>query len=89
MYVIIFLHECFLIIIVYIKSYHRCEQCVELINPSETKICQLDNAVSSDEQILRLQIPMDYSMTMQKVNTAQYLPYDVLQGVHEIKAKSI
>ena len=65
------------------KSYHRCEQCVELINPSETKICQLDNAVSSDEQILRLQIPMDYSMTVQKINTTQYLPYDVLQYVQK------
>ena len=68
-----------------IESYHRCEQCVELINPSETKICQLDNAVSSDEQILRLQIPMDYSMTVQKINTTQYLPYDVLQYVQKSK----
>lgn len=85
MYVIIFLHESSLIIIVFINSYHRCEQCVELINPSETKICQLDNAVSSDEQILRLQIPMDYSMTVQKINTTQYLPYDVLQYVQKLK----
>ena len=64
-------------------SYHRCEQCVELVNPSETKICQFDNAVPCDEQILRLQIPVDYSMTMQKVNTAQYLPYDILQCVQK------
>ena len=83
--ILFYLDEYFLIIIECIKSYHRCEQCVELINPSETKICQLDNAVSSDEQILRLQIPMDYSMTVQKINTTQYLPYDVLQYVQKSK----
>ena len=66
-------------------SYHRCEQCVELVNPCETKVCQFDNAVSCNKQILRLQIPMDYSMTVQKVNTTQYLPYDVLQCVQKWK----
>ena len=66
-------------------SYHRCEQCVELVNPCETKVCQFDNAVSCNKQILRLQIPVDYTMTVQKVNTTQYLPYDVLQCVQKWK----
>ena len=66
-------------------SYHRCEQCVELVNPRKAKICQFNNTVFCDEQILRFQIPMDYSVTMQNVNSAQYLPYDVLQDVQKNK----
>ena len=60
-------------------TYHRCEQCVELVDPGQAEVGEFDDPVARDEQVLWLQIAMNDAMTVKKVDAAQDLPDDVLK----------
>lgn len=55
------------------STYHGCEFHFKVVCFSKTKIGQFDVFISRHQQILGLQISMNNSMSMQKVNTSHQL----------------
>jgi hypothetical protein len=49
-----------------------------ILAPGQAKVCEFDDAVTRDEQVLRLQVAMNDAMTVKEVDATQNLPNDVL-----------
>lgn len=50
---------------------------------SQTKVCQFDNALVVDQQILWFQVTMEHSATVTEVDALQYLVKVALNSVGE------
>jgi hypothetical protein len=58
---------------------HGSEEGVELVDPGQAEVGELDDTVTRDEQVLRLEIAMHDAMAVKEVDAAQDLPDDVLR----------
>ena len=61
------------------STYYRREKSAEVVYPGQSEIGELDGAIQGDQQILRLQVAMDDSVTVQEVHTVQDLPHEILE----------
>ena len=61
------------------NSAHRgCKKCVEVVNPGQTKVSQLQSSIIGEKNILRLDVSVNYSVTVEKVDSTQQLPHQIL-----------
>ncbi len=59
-------------------DHHRGEEGVELVDPGQPEVGQLDVAIPGDQEVLRLQVPVDDPVAVEEVHPTQDLPDDVL-----------
>ena len=59
--------------------YHRRQRHVEAIDTGEPEVRQLQLAIAGDEQVLRLEVPMDNAVDVQEVDAFQQLKHQILR----------
>ena len=60
------------------KTHHSCERHVHAEYARQPEVGDLDLPAVSDENVLRLQIPVHDSHAVEEVNAAKHLRHDVL-----------
>ena len=60
-------------------TYNWSKKSVEVVDSGQPKISKLNCTVKGHQQILRLEVTVDDSMTVQEINTTEYLKHKILE----------